>query len=214
MPGAALGLEQARRSYGTLPWRDLFAPAIELARRGVDLTPAQAYLHGILDLILRHTPESRAIYECDGERLAVGDRLVQDDLAATLELLRDRGARVLYDGELAAATVAHVRALGGVLTRRDLEEYRVIRRQPVSAPFRSHAFLSNPPPSAGGALIAYGLRILREEGAPGTAEAIGALARVMHEQQRAHVDGFDRSLNRGGLLRLLEERAARGTPRR
>jgi gamma-glutamyltranspeptidase / glutathione hydrolase len=213
VPGAALGLEQAQRSYGTLPWRELFAPAIELARRGVELTPGQAYLHAILDLILRHTPESRAIYEQDGGRLSAGDVLVQDDLADTLELLRDRGARELYDGELAAAIVAQVQALGGVLTRRDLEEYRVIRRQPVAAPFREHTFLSNPPPSAGGALIAYGLRILREDGAPGSADAIDALARVMQEQQRAHVDGFDRALHRGGLLRLLEERAVvmRGT---
>ena len=212
VPGAALGLEQAQRSYGTLPWRELFAPAIELARGGVELTPAQAYLHAILDLILRHTAEARAIYEQKGERLSAGDLLVQNDLAGTLELLRDRGARELYDGELAAAIVAHVRALGGVLTRRDLAEYRVVRRQPVRALFRAHEFLSNPPPSAGGALIAYGLRILREGGAPGSADAIDALGRVMHEQQRAHVDGFDRALNRGGLLRLLEERAVtRGT---
>ena len=68
VPGAALGLEEAHRSFGTLPWKDLFAPAIELARDGVELTRGQAYLHAILDLILRHTPESRAIYERNGER--------------------------------------------------------------------------------------------------------------------------------------------------
>ncbi|HYY03843.1 MAG TPA: gamma-glutamyltransferase [Gaiellaceae bacterium] len=213
VPGAALGLEHAQRSYGTLPSRELFAPAIELARGGVELTPAQAYLHGILDLILRHTPESRAIYERNGERLSVGDRLVQKDLASTLELLRDRGARELYSGELAAAIVSHVHHAGGIFTSRDLEEYRVIRRQPARADFHSHTFLSNPPPSAGGVLIAYGLRILRETGTPGSADAIDALARVMREQQRARVDGFDRALRRGGLLKLLEERAAvtRGT---
>src|SRR5918911_283633 len=213
VPGAALGLEQAQRSYGTLPWRELFAPAIELARGGVELTPAQAYLHAILDLILRHTPESRAIYERDGERLAEGDQIVQADLADTLELLRDRGARELYEGELGTAIAAHVLGGGGVLTRRDLAEYRVVRRQPVRVSFRSHEFLSNPPPSVGGALIAYGLQILRDAGRPGSADAIDALARVMHEQQRARGDGFDRALHRGGLLRLLEERAAvaRGT---
>jgi gamma-glutamyltranspeptidase / glutathione hydrolase len=213
VPGAALGLEQAQRSYGTLPWGDLFAPAIELARRGVELTPAQAYLHGILDLILRHTPESCAIYERNGERLSVGDRLVQNDLARTLELLRDRGAGDLYGGELASAMVSHVRRVGGILTARDLKEYRVVRRQPVRTQFHSHTFLSNPPPSAGGVLISYGLRILRDVGAPGSADAVDALARVMREQQRARVDGFDRALRRGGLLKLLEERAvvSRGT---
>src|SRR5205823_9416535 len=103
--------------------------------------------------------------------------------------------------------------LGGVLSERDLADYRVIRRQPVRATFRGHTFFSNPPPSAGGVLIAYGLQILREAGAPGSAEAIDALAHVMREQQHARVDGFDRALRRGGLAKLLEERAAvtRGT---
>jgi gamma-glutamyltranspeptidase / glutathione hydrolase len=213
VPGAVLGLEQAQRSYGTLPWRELFAPAIELARAGVELTRSQAYLHAILDLILRHTAESRAIYEHGGGRLSAGDLLYQPDLARTLERIRDGGARELYDGELARATVAHVRRSGGVLTRRDLSDYRVVRRQPVRVEFRGHEYLSNPPPSAGGVLIAYGLRILGDVGGPGSAEAIDALAHVMREQQQARVDGFDRALRRGGLAKLLEERAVvtRGT---
>jgi gamma-glutamyltranspeptidase/glutathione hydrolase len=215
VPGAALGLEQAHRVLGTLPWRDLFAPAIELARRGVELTRAQAYLHAILDLILRHTPESRAVYERNGERLTAGDVLVQDDLAGTLEVLAERGAAALYRGELADAIVRHLERHDGRVTRRDLEEYRVVRRRPVQAEFRGHDFLSNPPPSAGGILIAYGLRLLPDVGPPGSAEAIGALARVMREQASARLAvGFDGSLHRGGLAKLLEERAAvvtRGT---
>ncbi|MEA2494225.1 MAG: gamma-glutamyltranspeptidase / glutathione hydrolase, partial [Thermoleophilaceae bacterium] len=73
VPGSAVGLEEAHRSFGSLPWRDLFGPAIALARNGVELNKGQAYLHAILDLILRHTPESRAVYEHDGERLAAED---------------------------------------------------------------------------------------------------------------------------------------------
>src|SRR5919201_4575139 len=63
VPGAALGLEAAHKAFGRLPWSDLFHPAIELAQNGVELNKGQAYLHAILDLILRHTPESRAVYE-------------------------------------------------------------------------------------------------------------------------------------------------------
>src|SRR3954451_11098672 len=66
IPGAALGLETAHRSFGRLPWRDLFRPAVEAARGGVELNAGQAYLHRILDLILRHTPEARDVYEQDG----------------------------------------------------------------------------------------------------------------------------------------------------
>jgi gamma-glutamyltranspeptidase/glutathione hydrolase len=213
VPGAALGLERAQRSFGTLPWRELFAPAIELARGGVELTNSQAYLHAILDLILRHSPESRAMYELNGERLGVGDRLVLSDLADTLELLRERGSGELYTGELARALVEHLRERDGVITERDLAEFRVVSRRPVRAQFRGHEYVSNPPPSAGGILIAHGLGLLPEGGAPGSAEAINALARVMREQHEVRADGFDRALRRGGVAKLLEERAVvwRGT---
>src|SRR3954468_2667586 len=136
VPGAALGLEEAHRSFGTLPWRELFQPAIELARSGVELNNGQAYLHTILDLILRHTPESRDVYEKeDGERLVAEDRLFQHDLAGTLELIAERGSKVLYEGDFADAIAKHVHDHGGCITKRDLEEYRVIRRRPVSATF-------------------------------------------------------------------------------
>src|SRR5438067_10158 len=62
VPGNAAGLEAAYRAYGSLPWRRLVEPAIELARTGFELTRQQAYLHAILDLILRHTPEGRRVY--------------------------------------------------------------------------------------------------------------------------------------------------------
>jgi gamma-glutamyltranspeptidase/glutathione hydrolase len=209
VPGAALGLERAHKSFGRLPWRDLFQPAIELARNGVELNKGQAYLHAILDLILRHTPESRAVYEHNGERLSAGDVLIQEDLAGTLELIAEKGAHVLYEGPVAAAIVKHVREHGGCITKQDLQEYRVIRRRPVRADFCGEEFLSNPPPSAGGVLIAYGLPLLENLGVgePGTAEAIDSLARVMREQHNAR-------LGKGGLARALEQRAAivsRGT---
>jgi gamma-glutamyltranspeptidase/glutathione hydrolase len=184
VPGAALGLEQAHRSYGSMPWSELFEPAIELARDGVELNNGQAYLHRILDTILRHSTEARAVYELNGDRLVAGDTLVQADLARTLELLAEDGAKELYTGDLAASLAAHVQASGGSITVRDLADYRVVRRRPVRAVFCGEEFLSNPPPSRGGELIAHGLPLLEEEGVgePGSAEAIAALAHVMRVQ--------------------------------
>ncbi|TML15920.1 MAG: gamma-glutamyltransferase [Actinobacteria bacterium] len=207
VPGAPIGLEDAHRSFGSLPWRELFQPAIDLARNGVELNNGQAYLHGILDLILRHTPESRAVYEQDGERLVADDTLVQTDLAGTLELLAEEGGKVLFEGELAQKISEHVRAHGGCITQEDLERYRVIRRRPVTASFCGEEYVSNPPPSAGGILIAYGLPLLEEigPGSPGTAEAMDALARVMREQAHARIAA--RTVT-GGLVHALEERAA------
>jgi gamma-glutamyltranspeptidase / glutathione hydrolase len=212
VPGAAVGLQEAHRSFGRLPWRELFGPAVELARKGVELNKGQAYLHAILDLILRHTPESRAVYESNGERLVAEDTLVQEDLASTLELIAEQGPGVLYEGELAQRISDHVREHGGCITTEDLRDYRVIRRRPVSASFCGEEFLSNPPPSAGGILIAYGLPLLEElgPGEAGTAEAIDHFARVMREQANARIAAGSVR----GLARALEERAAivtRGT---
>jgi gamma-glutamyltranspeptidase / glutathione hydrolase len=206
VPGAVAGLEAAHRSFGSLPWGELFGPAVEFARRGVELTPPQAYLHRILDPILRHTDGAREIYERGGERLGEGDRLVMPDLAGTMELLAERGSRPLYHGDLARALVRHVGEQGGAITARDLAEYRTVRRRPVATSFRGYDFRSNPPPSAGGVLIGYGLRLLergRLGGPPGSAGAIELLVEVMREQARARDRRFAGDLRRGGLARRL-----------
>src|SRR5919198_2706319 len=85
VPGAPLGLETAHKAFGRLPWNELFQPAVDLARNGVELNNGQAYLHAILDLILRHSPESREVYERNGERLVAGDRLLQNHPPGTLQ---------------------------------------------------------------------------------------------------------------------------------
>ncbi len=205
VPGAPAGLEAAHRSYGTLPWPSLFEPALELARDGVELTRAQAYLHAILDLILRHTVEGRQVYG-RRSRLLAGERLVLDDLGATLEQLAARGSRTLYEGPLGRELVRHLRAEGGSITIADLAAYRVIRRRPVRAAFRGHEFVSNPPPSSGGVLIGYGLRLLDRlgrDGEAGSAGAMAQLAEVMREQGRARGGAFVSELHRGGLARRL-----------
>lgn len=210
VPGTVAGLEAAHRSFATLPWEELAHPAVELARRGVVVTPEQAYLHEILDPILRHTDESSAIYGPDGAPLRAGDRLVMPDLATTLERIVEGGARALYEGDLARALAEHVQARGGHLTVEDLAAFRVVRRRPLTSPFLGHVFDSNPPPSTGGVLIGYGLRLLDRlglGGPPGSAEAMARLVDVMREQERARGGSFRRRLYRGGLAaRLFDDR--------
>ena len=206
VPGAVAGLGEAHQRFATLPWRDLVAPAIELARTGVVLTKPQAYLHAILDLILRHLDEGRKIYGPKGKRLVAGDRLVMGDFALTLERLAEKGPDDFYRGELARAVSAHIRELGGEITMRDLAEYRVIRRRPVRASFFGHEYESNPPPSTGGVLIGLGVRLVDRlgiAGPPGSAEAMAQLVEVMREQEAARDGAFARELYRGGLARRL-----------
>lgn len=211
VPGTVAGLAAAHRAYATLPWRELVAPAIELAREGVELTKGQALMHALLDSILRHMPEGSRVYGKGGARLLAGDRLVLRDLGGTLTQLADEGPDALYRGDLAAAVVRHLEETGGSITRRDLDVYRVIRRRPVATTFRGGTYLANPPPSSGGVLIAYGLGVLDRlaaVGEPGSAGELARLVEVMREQTRARQGRFVSDLYRGGLAgRLLADDA-------
>ncbi len=192
VPGAPAGLALAHRRYGRLPWAELLAPAVEVARGGVELNEAQAFLHRILDPILRREAEGRRVYG-DAQALEEGDAILMRELAETLEWLAAEGVETMYRGELARRTSEAVRERGGRITEADLAEYRVIQRRPVRAAYRGVDFVSNPPPSSGGLLVAFALRILDRLGsaaAAGSAEAISSLAEAMREAARVRGDGF------------------------
>src|SRR5919202_2849222 len=146
VPGTVAGLAEAHRLYGRLPWRILLEPALELARAGVTMTAEQAFLHRVLDAVLRYGAESRRIYGGDAP-LAAGQVLRMDDLAGTIELLAAEGRDGFYRGELARRISETVRAGGGRITEEDLALYRVVRRRPVRAGYRGRVLVSNPPPS-------------------------------------------------------------------
>jgi gamma-glutamyltranspeptidase/glutathione hydrolase len=205
VPGMVAGLSEAHRLYSRMPWPELIAPAVELARGGVDINPQQGFLHSILDVALRAEDEGRKIY---GARCALvtGDRLVQRDLAGTLEFLAAEGVDAFYRGPLARRISETVRERGGLVSEADLTSYRVVRRRPVRVPYRDDVFVSNPPPSSGGLLISYALRVLDRlgtPGPPGSVEAVAALAEVMREATRARSKGFLSALYRGGLAEKL-----------
>jgi gamma-glutamyltranspeptidase/glutathione hydrolase len=205
VPGSVAGLAEAHRRYARLPWAELLAPAVEAAREGVELNAVQAFLHDILDVALRYDEEGRRIYGGDAP-LVAGQRLVMADLARTLEQLASEGAEAFYHGELARRMSDAVRAGGGRITEADLASYRVIRRRPVRAGYRSTEFVTNPPPSAGGLLVAFALAVLDRLGpmaAHGSAEAISALTEAMREATRARGGSFVSELYRGGATRRL-----------
>jgi gamma-glutamyltranspeptidase / glutathione hydrolase len=197
VPGTALGLEEAHRRFGSVPWPELVEPAARLARDGVVLTPAQGYLHRILDGLLRHSAEGDAMYG-PGRPVAAGERFAVPALAETLERMAAEGAGCLYRGELAERTVAHVRAGGGALSLADLAGYRVVQRRPLAVGYRGCEFRTNPPPSSGGVLVALGLRALGDvEPDP------EAVAKAMLAQEAVRGPAFVRSLHRGGAARRL-----------
>ena len=121
VPGSVAGLEAARAKYGTLPRAAVLAPAIRLARDGFVLTPGDmATLNQETDAF-RRDPAAAAIFLPSGKPLQPGDRLVQPDLARTLQALSEQGPDAFYRGPIGDAIVAASHAGGGILEKHDLE---------------------------------------------------------------------------------------------
>ncbi len=185
VPGTVRGLALAHEKYGSgkLSFAALIEPAIRLAREGIEVEDDLAdSLPGAVAKFQRH-PASAAIFLKDGKPLAVGDRLVQTDLAATLEEIATGGPDRFYSGRIAAAIASSVKAAGGVMTEADLAAYRAVIRAPVKGSYRGYEIASMPPPSSGGVHLVQILNIL--EGfdlagfGAGSAETLHRMAEAM-----------------------------------
>jgi gamma-glutamyltranspeptidase / glutathione hydrolase len=198
VPGTVLGLWGASSRWGSMPWADLLAPAAGLARDGVVLNDVQAYLHRILDPLLRYSPEGDALYG-PGRALGVGERLVMPDLADTLERLAAEGPDFFYRGELAERIAAHV-----PVTLGDLARYEVIEHEPLTVSYRGDELRTTPPPSAGGRLLEVGLEALGDGEASPLAvvramEAMDAMRRAEAVGGTTHISAVDGSGNAASL---------------
>jgi gamma-glutamyltranspeptidase/glutathione hydrolase len=205
--GVPLGLCEAAARFGRVPLAELIRPAAELARRGVQLTVQQAYLFEILGAIVTSTPEAASLFAPGGELPRAGDTLRQPQLADALERLALEGAAPFYTGDIAAAIAEWVGARGGLLTGEDLAAYRVVDRAPVQVRYRGRVVLTNPPPSAGGILIARALGLLdRDPEPPGAERIVEVMEHTQAERTPEFLDGLDdpafvsRFLDGGGRL--------------
>ena len=160
VPGTVAGLEWARDHYGTTPRAALLAPAIALARDGFVLGPADVSLLQQATPAFAADPATAAVFTKGGKPFAIGDRLVQPDLAATLEAIAAGGAEGFYRGGTARAIAAASKAGGGIITEADLAAYRPRELPPVRCSYRGYDIQSAPPPSAGGVAICEILQIL------------------------------------------------------
>jgi gamma-glutamyltranspeptidase/glutathione hydrolase len=177
VPGTVAGLSIALERFGSgkFSLADLIAPALALARDGI---PIEDDLVDSLLLaqprLARFASSARIFLKADGAPLGPGDRLVQPDLAASLEAIARDGARAFYRGPIADEIVAAAREAGGRMTRGDLEGYGAILRQPVRGSYRGYEVVSMPPPSSGGVHLIEMLNVLegiapREFAAPSPA---------------------------------------------
>jgi gamma-glutamyltranspeptidase/glutathione hydrolase len=197
VPGTPAGICDAHRRFGSLPLADLVAPAAALARRGVEVNAQQAYIFHLLAPLFVGSAEAREKYWIGDRVLGEGDVFRDPEMAQTLERLGAEGAAPFYTGDIAAAAVERVAAGGGLLTAADLAAYEAVPREPIRVGYRGHDVYTNPPPSAGGILIAYVLTLLEREPAPPGQTRLVAL---MEAAQRARTPEFLEGLGRPEFL--------------
>jgi len=160
VPGTVAGLFEAHRRFGRLPWKELVAPAVLLARDGHVLDGVRSRQIGREAERLARFPASRAQFLVNGEVPPAGTRFVQPDLARTLQLIADSGSQVFYHGSIAELIVQEMARGGGLITRDDLARYRVKWRDPIVIGYRGYAIYTMPPPSGGGVTLAEILNVM------------------------------------------------------
>jgi len=187
IPGVPAALAHIARHYGRLPLDVSLAPALILARDGFPVDRVYRRMAQWRLAALRASPAAAAQFLTDGEVPPEGYLLRQPDLAATLGAIARGGDQAFYEGEIAARLVEAVQAGGGIWTRRDLREYRVIERAPVVAHYRGHRVVSAALPSSGGVLLAQMLYMLEQRPLEGLDQSDRAhlLVEVM---RRAYAD--------------------------
>lgn len=161
VPGTVMGLWDAHRRFGSLPWAELLTPAIVLARQGFIVDQRQAeeraraaeYFAG------------RTNFDQYFGAMQAGKRFVQEELAQTLERIAEHGARDFYHGRTAELIVEQMQRSNGLIRATDLHAYRAIWREPLRFEWNDQVVYTAPPPSSGGIALAQllGIKALRSE---------------------------------------------------
>ena len=186
IPGTPAALVHLAEKYGTLPLQQSLAPAIAAAEQGFTVGDSYRTLVGFRLAAMQQDAETAGIFLRDNQAPAPGELIRQPDLAETLRQLARHGLDGFYRGPVAERLVLGVQAAGGIWEHADLQQYRVIERQPVR--FHSHGFevISSPLPSAGGIALAGILQGMEQlpAAAPGSVQWTHQLVELMRRSYR------------------------------
>ena len=160
IPGEAAAWAHVAEKFGRLPLKRSLQPAIRLAREGFPVYPRLAEDIARKKPAFERSPDARRIFLVKGAAPPVGYVLKQPELSRSLALLADKGPDAFYKGALAEKLVAGVHKLGGIWSREDLANYRVIERQPLTGEYHGVHIVTAPPPSSGGVALLNALNIL------------------------------------------------------
>jgi gamma-glutamyltranspeptidase/glutathione hydrolase len=202
VPATVAGLSYALEHYGSgkFTLADLLQPAIVLARKGIivddDLARSLAYATKRLG---RWPSSAKIFLHADGTPLRPGERLVQSDLANTLEGLAQGGARSFYAGPTAEKIIAAVHVAGSHMTLKDMLDYRARERVPVTGSYRGYDIVAMPPPSSGGVALVELLNILEGyqlgklgAGSPGALHLMAEAMKYVYADRAQYLGDPDR----------------------
>ncbi len=166
-PGMFAGLGLAHERFGTAPWRELLGAAAASVAEGFQLShTAASYLDLVAHTIFAWDPQTHRRYTDEAHALAPGTEIRDERLVETLRQIGVEGAATVYTGDVAARIVADMRERGGLITARDLAEYRAVVRTPLRTTLNGWDLAASPPPAIGGAVLTAMLRLLGDTRGP------------------------------------------------
>jgi gamma-glutamyltranspeptidase/glutathione hydrolase len=188
-PGSVAGLVYSEKKYGKLGLKRVIAPAVKLARDGFELTPEEA--HELTDRDLARFPESRLLFQRNGNYYRPGETFQQPELARTLERIA-ADPDDFYRGKMAQELVDDLKKGGALLTLEDLAQYNVVERDPVIGTFHNYTVISAPPPSSGGVVLLSALNILESYDLASLGDrSASAMHLITEAYRRAYMDRAD-----------------------
>ncbi len=204
VPGVAAGYLHVHKKLGKLPFEVVVRPAIEMARKGIELNKFQHFVLTLLKPIIIREESGRDIFTKNRELIKVGSTYRMPELANSIEYLAREGLRGFYEGEIASELVKDSKDRGGYLTMDDFKNYQVVERNPLAINYHGNKFITNPPPSSGGALIAFALELL--EGVNigqykyGSFKHLKTLSEIMRLTNLARGDGYDANIYKSDVI--------------
>ncbi|MDA7796941.1 gamma-glutamyltransferase [Gammaproteobacteria bacterium] len=159
VPGTVYGMWEVHQKFGSLPWKELIKPAIDLASNGFKVSPFMAdALNGRYKKLGQFKNFKKIFYA--EYPVIMNSRLVQPELARTLKIIATKGVAGFYEGEIATLIADYMKKNNGLITKSDLANYRPVWREPIQGSYRDFQILTMPPPSSGGIHIIQMLNIL------------------------------------------------------
>ncbi|KAJ3576028.1 hypothetical protein NP233_g698 [Leucocoprinus birnbaumii] len=153
VPGELRGLQEAHRRWGSLPWKELVEPSVELAAKGWRVQKELARRLEVYTEVMVSHPDWKPLFAPNGTLVKEGDWVRRENYAQTLAVIAEQGPDAFYEGPIADSIIKKVRENGGILSHQDLKDYRIKFERPLMGTYRGRKIYTTHAPGAGILLV-------------------------------------------------------------